>query len=92
MVTPQGFKKMAAVTKKDMLDVLNDFYGKVLEPRFDRIEKKLDEQDQTFKDILDHFDTLYVKLDILETEYHVINAGIGRMEKQLEGIENFLMV
>src|SRR4030042_339046 len=39
------------------------------------------------KDILDHFDTLYVKLDILETEYHAINAGISRIEKQLEGIE-----
>jgi septal ring factor EnvC (AmiA/AmiB activator) len=87
MFTPQGFKKMAAVTKKDMVDVLNEFYGKVLEPRFDRIEKRLDDHDQKFKDILDHFDTLYVKLDILETEYHAINAGISRIEKQLEGIE-----
>ena len=58
MVTLQGFKKMAAVTKKEMVDVLKEFYGKVLEPRFDRIEKKLDDHDQKIKDILDRFDTL----------------------------------
>jgi len=78
---------MAAATKKDMLDVLDEFYGKVLEPRFDRIENRLEEHDQKFKDILDHFDTIYVKPDILETEYHAINAGISRIEKQLEDIE-----
>jgi hypothetical protein len=60
---------MAEITKKDIFDTLNEFYGKVIEPRFDRIEKRLDEHDQKFRDILEHFDKIYTKLDRLETEY-----------------------
>ncbi len=63
---------MAEVTKKDILDTLGEFYGKVIEPRFDRIEKRLDGHDQKFKDILEHFDKIYTRLDRLETEYYSI--------------------
>ena len=63
---------MAEVTKKDILDTLGEFYGKVIEPRFDGIEKRLDGHDQKFKDILEHFDKIYTKLDRLETEYYSI--------------------
>lgn len=42
-------KLMAEITKKDILDTLNEFYVKILEPRFDRIEERLDDHDQKFK-------------------------------------------
>jgi len=61
---------MAEITKKDIFDTLSEFYGKVIEPRFDRIEKILGEHDQTFRDLLDHFDKIYTKFDRLETEYY----------------------
>jgi hypothetical protein len=57
---------MAEITKKDMFDTLNEFYGKVLEPRFDRIEKRLDGHDQKFQDILNHFDQIYHRLKDLK--------------------------
>jgi uncharacterized protein YaaN involved in tellurite resistance len=60
---------MAEITKKDIFDTLAEFYGKVIEPRFDRVEKRLDEHDQKFQDILEHFDKIYTKLDRLETHY-----------------------
>lgn len=66
---------MAEVTKKDIFDGLAEFYGKVIEPRFDRLEKKLDEHDQRFKDLLDHFDKIHTRLDRLETEYYTIVAA-----------------
>ena len=47
---------MAAITKKDVFDAFNEFYQKVLEPRFDRIEKRLDGHDEKFHEILQHFD------------------------------------
>ena len=47
---------MAAITKKDVFDAFNEFYQKVLEPRFDRIEKRLDGHDEKFREILQHFD------------------------------------
>ena len=63
---------MAEITKKDIFDTLSEFYGKVIEPRFDRIEKRLDEHGQKFRDLVEHFDRIYTKLDRLETEYYSI--------------------
>ena len=54
---------MAEITKKDIFDSLNEFYGKILEPRFDRIEKRLDEHDQRFRDILHHLDQIYQRFE-----------------------------
>ena len=75
---------MAGVTKKDIFDTLTEFYGKVIEPRFDRIEKRLDDHDQKFRDILQHFDEIYKRLERLETEYYTINAAMDRIEKRLD--------
>ena len=63
---------MAEITKKDIFDTLSEFFGKVIELRFDRIEKTLDEHGQKFRDLVEHFDRIYTKLDRLETEYYSI--------------------
>lgn len=47
---------MKPITKKDLTDTLIEFYGKVIEPRFDKIEQKLEEHDKKFADLLNHFD------------------------------------
>jgi hypothetical protein len=49
---------MAAITKKDIFDTLIEFHGRVFEPRFDQIDKRLEEHDQKFRDILKHFDQI----------------------------------
>ncbi len=56
---------MATITKKDVFDAFSEFYGKVIEPRFDRIEMRLDEHDQKFRDILQHFDEIYKRFERL---------------------------
>jgi chromosome segregation ATPase len=81
---------MAEMTKKDIFDTLSEFYGKVVEPRFDRIEKRLDQDDQKFRDLIDHFDKIHTKLDRLETEYYSIVAGIDRMERRLDHVDGRL--
>jgi hypothetical protein len=60
---------MAATTKKDIFDTLSEFYGKIIEPEFKEIRKKLNEHDEKLRDIVEHFDRIYTKLDRLETEY-----------------------
>jgi len=80
----------ASLTKKDLSDTFNEFFGKVIEPRFDKIDKKLEENDRKFNDLLNHFDQIYHRLDRLETEYFTITAGLQRVEKQLVGIEEKL--
>jgi chromosome segregation ATPase len=75
---------MAQLTKKDILDTLKDFYGKIIEPRFDRIDGRLDEHDQKFQDILKHFDEIYHRFERLETEYYSIIAGLKRIEDKLD--------
>ena len=52
---------MAPITKKDVSDALADFYGKVIEPQFDRLNKRLDEHDNKFADLLAHLDQMYSK-------------------------------
>ena len=49
---------MAPITKKDVSDALVDFYGKVVEPQFDRLNKRLDEHDKKFDDLLAHLDQM----------------------------------
>ena len=61
---------MADITKKDIFDTLSDFYGRMIEPEFRAIRGKLEEHDQKFKDLLEHFDRIYTRFDKLETEYY----------------------
>ena len=56
---------MTGITKKDIFDTLNEFYGKIIGPEFKEIRKKLDEHDQKFRDILDHFARIYKRLNRL---------------------------
>lgn len=73
-----------ALTKKDIVDSLKDFYGTIIEPRFDRIDSRLDEHDQKFQDLLEHFDEIYRRFERLETEYYSIIAGLKRIEDKLD--------
>jgi len=79
-----------SLTKKDISDTFNEFFGKQIEPRFDKIDKKLEENDRKFNDLLINFDQIYNRLDRLETEYFTITAGLQRVEKQSVGIEEKL--
>ena len=79
-----------ALTKKDISDTFNEIFGKIIEPRFDKIDKQLEENDKQFNDLLNHFDQIYNRLDRLETEYFTITAGLQRVEKQLVGIDDKL--
>lgn len=75
---------MAAITKKDIFDTLIEFHGRVFEPRFDQIDKRLEEYDQKFRDILKHFDQIYQRFERLETEYYSIIAGLQKIEDKLD--------
>ncbi len=81
---------MAPITKREMVDTLGEFYGKFIEPEFKAIRSKLDEHDQKFRDLLEHFDRIYTRLDRLETEYFsptgdsTLQARIEEFEKRLK--------
>jgi len=109
-----------ALTKKDISDTFNEFYGKVIEPRFDwiesyiqkqieprfdrietyiqnqieprfdKIDRKLEEHDKRFNDLLNHFGQVYNRLDRLETEYFTITAALQRIEERLDRVEGKL--
>jgi chromosome segregation ATPase len=54
-----------------------------IDRRFDRVEAKLAEHDEQFRDILAHFDELYRRLERLEQEYHAILQALRRIESLL---------
>jgi chromosome segregation ATPase len=75
------------ITKKDISDALADLHGKAIQPQFDRLNKRLDDHDKKFADLLTHFDQIYTKLGRLETEYYTITAGLQRLENRMERLE-----
>lgn len=78
---------MGPLTKKDLTDALIEFYGKVIEPQFNKIGQKLEEHDKRFADLSDHSDRIYFKLDRLETEYYTITISLQRIEERLDRLE-----
>ncbi len=81
---------MEPITKKDLADTLIEFYGKVIEPQFNKINEKLEGHDKKFADLFNHFDQIYHRLDRLETEYHTIISSLQRIEERLGGVEKRL--
>ena len=81
---------MPNITKEDICDALSDFYGRMIEPEFRAIRGKLEEHDQKFKDLIEHFDRIYTRLDRLETEYYSLVAAVDRIEHRLDNVEQRL--
>jgi chromosome segregation ATPase len=50
---------------------------------FDRVEAKLAQHDERFREILGHFDEVHRRLERLEDEYHAIVQGLRRVETLL---------
>ncbi len=69
-------KKEGALT----LSQLISFFNETIEPRFQKIEKKLEEHDNRFNQIDQHLDGLYKKFEDLRQEYVFINAQFKRLE------------
>ena len=76
---------MSENVKKAVAEALGVFYRDHLEPRFDRIEGKLAEHDERFRDLLGHFDQLYQRITRLEDEYQAIVQSLRRIETLLVG-------
>ena len=70
--------------KNDIAGTLLDFYHNILQPEFTAIKEKLHEHDEKFRDIIDHFDSLYNRLGRLEDEYLMVMHGVKRIEESLE--------
>ncbi len=73
--------------EKDISKALVDFYHKLLQPEFTGIKEKLKENDEKFIEMLGHLDGVHKRLDNLEDEYHLINVGLGRVEKRQDQLE-----
>ena len=54
-----------------------------IDRRFDRVEAKLAQHDERFREILGHFDEVHRRLERLEDEYHAIVQGLRRVETLL---------
>jgi predicted nucleic acid-binding Zn-ribbon protein len=72
----------------DLLSVLTRFHREVVLPDMERVvgsvEIRLRDEMQT------GFDALAQKLDKLDTEYHMLVAGLKRVEERLEAVEERL--
>ena len=77
-----------ATMTNDEYSQLIEFLGRKFEEidrRFDRVEAKLAEHDERFREVFGHFDHLYKRLERLEQEYQTILEGLRRIEALLAG-------
>jgi CII-binding regulator of phage lambda lysogenization HflD len=77
---------MAEITKKDILEALQEFSNKTLDPKFEKIDQRFEKADQRIND-LDH------KVDQFKEEiihqFHVISEDvISQVKLVAEGVMN----
>jgi hypothetical protein len=70
------------------LATLTQFHREVVLPDIERIvDKRIGDLDHRlevrFDDINRHFDAIYQRFEKLETEYHMLVAGLKRVEERL---------
>ncbi len=76
----------------ELLSILTRFHREVLRPDIERIVASAVEtgQSQLRQEMQAAFDALAQRLDHLTTEYHMLVAGLKRVEERLDRIETRL--
>jgi hypothetical protein len=68
----------------DLLPILTKFHREVVLPDIERVLGGLRlEMSERFAGLDSHFDAIYQRFDKLETEYHMLAAGLKRVEERL---------
>ena len=78
---------MRAVAE-DLIPILTRFHREVVLPDVRRIVREVVGDLEGRMNA--HFDTIYQRFDRLETEYHVLVAGLKRVEERLDQVERRL--
>ena len=78
--------RMAEMTKKDFLEILNEFSEKNLDPKFEKIDSRFRDFDSRFNQIDDKFTEF--REDIVH-QFHVISEDvISKVQLVAEGVAN----
>ncbi len=78
---------MAEITKKDLSDALNEFYGKMIEPRFDQIESRIQNQIEPRFDRIESYLQKQIEPRFDRIESYIqnhIEPRFDRIDKKLE--------
>ena len=75
---------------EDLLPILTRFHREIILPDIQRVVGGLERLEARFDDINRHFDAIYQRFDRFETEYHMLVAGLKRVEERLDGVEQRL--
>jgi predicted nucleic acid-binding Zn-ribbon protein len=75
----------------DLIPTLTRFHREVVLPDIQRVVGDLRlEMNQGLSGLDAHFDAIYRRFDGLETEYHMLVAGLKRVEERLDAVEKGL--
>jgi chromosome segregation ATPase len=84
---------MAEITKKDILEALQEFSNKTLDPKFEKIDQRFEKIDQRFENAGQRINDLDHKVDQFKEEiiyqFHVISEDvISQVKLVAEGVMN----
>jgi chromosome segregation ATPase len=88
-----GVRDMAEITKKDILEALQEFSNKTLDPKFEKIDQRFEKIDQRFEKADQRINDLDHKVDQFKEEiihqFHVISEDvISQVKLVAEGVMN----
>jgi chromosome segregation ATPase len=88
-----GVRDMAEITKKDILEALQEFSNKTLDPKFEKIDQRFEKIDQRFEKAGQRINDLDHKVDQFKEEiiyqFHVISEDvISQVKLVAEGVMN----
>jgi len=68
---------------EELLAILTSFHREVMLPDMQRMVDAAEARlNARFDDVNGHFDAVYQRFDRLETEYHMLVAGLKRVEER----------
>lgn len=74
----------------DLFAVLSRFHREVVIPDLDsRVEFLRSENAQLHREVLSHFDQMYLRFNRLEGEYHALSAAVARLEARGSSADDF---
>jgi len=84
---------MAEMTKKEFLDLLNEFSKKTLDPKFDQMDSRFDQIEVRFEKVDQQFDRIDSRFGEFREEvihqFHIISEDvISKVQLVVEGVAN----
>ncbi|MEW6375277.1 MAG: hypothetical protein AB1502_05730 [Thermodesulfobacteriota bacterium] len=78
---------MAEITKKDISEVLKEFYVKTLDPKFTKIDQRFEQINQQFEQVDQRFKQIDRRFDQVDHRFEQIDQRFDKTDLRIDGLD-----